>query len=169
MNAMHAADGARAGPMIVGVDCKNGHFNDPKARYCGTCGIGMAQFALRPMPRPRPPLGVLMLPEGVVLRLDGDYLIGRDPDQAPEVASGAARPVWLTDEESSVSRWHLLVSLDGWDVRLIDHGSAGGTFVQLPGDPEFRRLEPNQPTIILPGTMVRIGSTRTFRYESHRS
>ncbi len=38
--------------VVVGVYCKNGHFDDPEARYCAVCGIGMAQLTKMPQDGP---------------------------------------------------------------------------------------------------------------------
>ncbi|MFC4536331.1 FHA domain-containing protein [Sphaerisporangium dianthi] len=155
-------------PMVYGVDCKNDHFNDPRVPYCAVCGIALVQRTLVPYKGERPPLGVLLLDDGLTLSLDSDYLLGRDPERAPEVTSGEARPARVTSPDGSVSRRHLRVRLDGWDVNLIDLGSVNGTQVQPPGDPNFYDIPPNEPVPILPGTTVRIGVSRTMRYESHR-
>jgi hypothetical protein len=156
-------------PMVYGVDCKNDHFNDPRVPYCAVCGIALVQRNLVPYKGERPPLGVLLLDDGLALRLDNDYLLGRDPERAPEVTSGEARPARVTSPDGSVSRRHLRVRLEGWDVNLIDLGSVNGTQVQPPGDPNFYDIPPNEPVPILPGTTVRVGVSRTMRYESHRN
>jgi hypothetical protein len=156
-------------PMVYGVDCNNDHFNDPRVPYCAVCGVALVQRNLVPYKGERPPLGVLLLDDGVTLNLDSDYLLGRDPERAPEVTSGEARPARVTSPDGSVSRRHLRVRLDGWDVNLIDLGSVNGTQVQPPGDPNFYDIPPNEPVPILPGTTVRIGVSRTMRYESHRT
>ncbi|MEU7892989.1 FHA domain-containing protein [Nonomuraea sp. NPDC049152] len=161
-----SADGR---PMVFGVDCKNDHFNDPRSPYCVICGIELVQRTLVPYKGPRPPLGVLLLDDGTSLPLDSDYLLGRDPERAPEVAGGTARPAKVTSPDGSVSRRHLRVALDGWDVNLVDLGSVNGTQIQPPGDPNFYDIPPNEPVTIAPGTTVRIGVSRTMRYESHRS
>ncbi|MFE3450225.1 FHA domain-containing protein [Nonomuraea sp. NPDC059194] len=155
-------------PMVFGVDCKNDHFNDPRSPYCVICGIELVQRTLVPYKGPRPPLGVLLLDDGTSLPLDSDYLLGRDPERAPEVAGGTARPAKVTSPDGSVSRRHLRVALDGWDVNLVDLGSVNGTQIQPPGDPNFYDIPPNEPVTIAPGTTVRIGVSRTMRYESHR-
>jgi hypothetical protein len=155
-------------PMVYGVDCKNDHFNDPRVPYCAVCGIALVQRTLVPYKGERPPLGVLLLDDGLTLRLDSDYLLGRDPERAPEVVSGEARPARVTSPDGSVSRRHLRVRLEGWDVNLIDLGSVNGTQVQPPGDPNFYDIPPNEQVPILPGTTVRVGVSRTMRYESHR-
>jgi hypothetical protein len=155
-------------PLVAGVDCKNGHFNDPTAPYCALCGISMAQRTLITKQGPRPPLGVLVIDDGMTLRLDVDYLIGRDPERSHEVRSGHARPVRLVDLDGSVSRRHVRVALDGWNVTLVDLGSVNGTRVQSPSATGFQAIPPNQPVPLVPGTKVLIGGSRTLRYESHR-
>ncbi|MFI7453254.1 FHA domain-containing protein [Nonomuraea sp. NPDC049714] len=155
-------------PLVYGVDCKNDHFNDPRAPYCAVCGIALVQRTLVPYKGPRPPLGVLVLDDGTALPLDSDYLLGRDPERAPEVAGGTARPAKVTSPDGSVSRRHLRVALDGWDVNLVDLGSVNGTQIQPPGDPNFYDIPPNEPVTIAPGTTVRVGVSRTLRFEAHR-
>lgn len=155
--------------MVYGVDCRNDHFNDPRAPFCAVCGVGIDQMAAVPYKGPRPQLGVLLLDDGVALPLDGDYVLGRDPERASEVQSGEARPARVTSPDGSVSRRHLRVSLNNWDVNLIDLGSVNGTQIQPPGDPNFYDIPPNEPVPILPGTTVRIGVSRTMRYEPRRN
>jgi hypothetical protein len=74
----------------------------------------------------------------------------------------------LTDDDGSISRRHTLVSLDGWRVRLVDLGSVNGTAVKPPGAPDFERIPPHTPVPLVPGTVARIGASRTFRFESNR-
>lgn len=157
-----------ARPEVWGGDCKNGHFNDPRSHYCGICGIGMAQLTIVPKRGPRPPLGVLVLDDGMALRLDTDYLLGRDPERDAQVTSGKARPARVDDHSGSVSRRHLQVRLHDWDVQLVDLGSVNGTYVLGPGESDYRQIPPRQPVTIWPGTTVRLGASRNFRYESHR-
>ncbi|WP_084958335.1 FHA domain-containing protein [Thermoactinospora rubra] len=155
-------------PLVYGVDCKNDHFNDPRLPYCAICGVALVQRTLVPYKAPRPQLGTLVLDDGTALPLDGDYLLGRDPERAPEVSGGAARPAKVTSPDGSVSRRHLRVALDGWDVNLVDLGSVNGTQIQPPNDPNFYDIPPNEPVTITPGTTVRIGVSRTMRFEPRR-
>jgi len=160
---------AEAGaPIVIGVYCKNGHFDDPDARYCAVCGISMNQLTLVPRPGPRPPLGVLVLDEGAVFQLDADYVIGREPALDAAVASGEARPLRVTDNAGTVSRVHARVQLDGWQVMVTDLGSANGTRLRLPDQDADQALTPRVPTVLLPGSQVDLGGGRGFRYESHR-
>ncbi|MEJ3742498.1 FHA domain-containing protein [Actinomycetes bacterium KLBMP 9797] len=153
--------------LVEGVHCANGHFNDPALRYCQLCGISMAQLTHVTRLGPRPPLGVLLLDDGATFRLDADYVVGRDPHRDPVVAAGS-RALRLSGAVSGVSRRHLRVRLTGWTVSAVDLGSVNGTYLDLPGEPRPRRLEPGVPAEIRPGTQVTFG-TRWLRYESHRN
>ncbi|HEU5023538.1 MAG TPA: FHA domain-containing protein, partial [Spirillospora sp.] len=156
------------GPQVLGVNCKNEHFNDPRAHYCAVCGISMLQLTLSPFHGPRPPLGVLLLDDGQAVPLEDDHLIGRRPERAPEVAEGRAHPLRMTDAEESISRRHVLVRLEEWRVTVVDLGSANGTAVRAPGAADFVRLPPDTPAELAPGAAVRVGLSRTFRFESNR-
>ncbi|HEX5188778.1 MAG TPA: FHA domain-containing protein [Streptosporangiaceae bacterium] len=156
-----------AGPIIQGVYCKNGHFDDPEALFCAICGISMNQQTLVPRPGERPPLGVLLLDDGSVFQLDSDYVIGREPGLDASVAAGQARPLRVADDTGIVSRVHARVHLDGWRVLVADLGSANGTRVLLPGQQADQPLVPQVPIVLATGSQVDLGG-RGFRYESHR-
>ncbi|MFC6879230.1 MULTISPECIES: FHA domain-containing protein [Actinomadura] len=155
-------------PHVLGVNCKNHHFNDMRAHYCAVCGISMMQATLAPFRGPRPPLGVLLVDDGQTVPLTVDLLIGREPRTAKEVTERTAVPLRLTDSEGSISRRHTLVRLDEWQVELVDLGSVNGTAITPPGGTGFERLRPDVPVVLRPGTAVRIGRSRTFRFESNR-
>jgi FHA domain len=155
-------------PLIEGVYCKNEHFNDPALRYCQLCGISMAQLTQVTRLGPRPPLGVLLLDDGTTFRLDADYVVGRDPEQDPDVGAGRARALRITGAMSGVSRRHLRLALSGWNVQVIDLGSANGTYVTSSGDGGPHRIAVGVPVVIRPGSQVAFGR-RWLRYESHRN
>jgi FHA domain len=155
------------GPLIQGVYCKNGHFDDPEALFCAICGISMNQQTLVPRPGERPPLGVLLLDDGSVFQLDSDYVVGREPSLDASVAEGKARPLRISDETGIVSRVHARVHLEGWRVLVTDLGSANGTRVLLPGQQADQPLPPQVPIVLATGSQVDLGG-RGFRYESHR-
>jgi len=161
-----AADSALA-PIVEGVYCKNGHFDDPEARFCGVCGIAMSQRTLVRRPGPRPPLGVLVLDDGAVFQLDADYVLGREPTLDASVAAGKARPLYITDAAGTISRVHAQVRLQDWHVLVTDLGSANGTRVRLPDGTDEQPLIRLVPALLRPGSQVCLGE-RGFRYESHR-
>jgi hypothetical protein len=154
-------------PIIQGVYCKNGHFDDPEALFCAVCGISMNQQTLVPRPGTRPPLGVLLLDDGSVFQLDRDYIVGREPGLDATVASGRSRALRIADDSGIVSRVHAKVQLDGWRVLVTDLGSANGTRVRLAKQSADTVLQPHVPIVLATGSQVDLGG-RGFRYESHR-
>jgi hypothetical protein len=154
--------------MVEGVHCKNGHFNDPEARYCAVCGIGMGQLTKIRQKGKRPPLGVLILSDGSVCQLDADYVIGREPTLDTAVADGRARPLRLTGASGVVSRIHARVELDGWQVFISDLNSANGTQVLLPGERNPTSLQPGVRTPLMAGAQIRLGGEYGLQYDSHR-
>ena len=83
-------------------------------------------------PAVAPPLGLLLFDDGTTFSLDGEVVVGREPDGDPRVASGDAQPLVVTDTERSVSRLHLRIVLQGGAVELIDLRSANGTAIRRP-------------------------------------
>lgn len=150
--------------IILGVYCKNGHFGAPDARSCAVCGVTISRRSAVPQPGPRPPLGVLVLDDGATVEVDGDYVIGRDPARDPSVAAGDARPLRIVDAESTVSRVHARLHLEGWQVLLTDLGSANGTRIRPPGAKSERPLDPEVPVPLQHGTRVFVGE-QGLRYE----
>ncbi len=153
--------------QVKGVYCKRGHFNDPMVQFCTVCGINMVQQTPALVDGPRPPLGVLVFDDGAVFQLEQDYVIGRQPENSPEVLSGAARPLRLEDSGGTVSRAHAYIALEDWTVRLSDHGSANGTYIAMPNSPDWQPVPPNGRIVLTPGTTIKLGN-RTLKYESHR-
>jgi hypothetical protein len=150
--------------IVLGVYCKNGHFTNPDSRACLACGAPIKKRSAAQQPGPRPALGVLVFEDGEVLSLDSDYVIGRSPARDQAVESGSARPLRVVDDKGVVSRVHARIHLDGWQVLLGDLGSANGTYVQPPGAPEPRRLEPQVPVELEHGTLFYVGSA-CLRFE----
>ncbi|HLM88103.1 MAG TPA: FHA domain-containing protein [Streptosporangiaceae bacterium] len=155
-------------PVVEGVYCKNGHFNDPEARQCAVCGISIGQLTKKRQQGQRPPLGVLVLGDGSVCQLDADYVIGREPTLDSAVAEGRARPLRLIDASGVVSRIHARVELDGWQVFISDLNSANGTQILLPGDRNPTSLQPGVRTLLIPGAQIRLGGEYGLQYDSHR-
>lgn len=168
-------------PIIMGVYCVNGHFQDPEVNDCTVCGVSMNLNTIIPRPGPRPNLGVLLFDDGTAYMLDRDYIIGREPSLDAAVASGRARGLRLddgaagysptdygsSDDLLTISRVHAKISLDGWRVLLTDLNSANGTRVKLPTTGGELALAPNVPVVLTSGSQINLGA-RSFRYESHR-
>jgi pSer/pThr/pTyr-binding forkhead associated (FHA) protein len=70
----------------------------------------------------------------------------------------------VVDAESTVSRVHAKVQLEGWQVLLTDLGSANGTRIRPPGAKAEQPLDPQVPVRLRYGTEVFVGA-RGLRYE----
>ncbi|WP_448638412.1 FHA domain-containing protein [Geodermatophilus sp. URMC 63] len=151
---------------VEGVLCGNGHLTDPRAGSCALCG---ARTPHRPavLAGPRPPLGLLVFDDGATVSLDTDYLLGREPETDPRVASGRLRPLLVVDRTGGVSRHHAEIRLEGWDVLLVDTGSANGTLLAPHGAPGWSSLVPGQPVRLAPGTAVRMGGRQFVLASPH--
>lgn len=112
----------------------------------------------------RPALGGLRLPTGEVVPLDRGVVLGRKP--APLEASGDwPHLVHLPSSHSYVSRLHLRIELEGWDVVARDLDSRGGTTIAFPGrDPV--RMTPGDAYVLEPGTVLDLADVYAVRYET---
>jgi hypothetical protein len=156
--------GPEARPTVLGLGCAFGHLNDPSLSACATCGAPLTGHPPTLREGPRPPLGVITLDDGSAYLLDIGYVLGREPQHDPEVVAGGARPLKIVDAEGVVSRRHLRIALVGWDIQVVDLGSANGTFVQYPDDPQLHRLEAHHAVVVKPGTQITMGR-RWFRID----
>jgi catechol 2,3-dioxygenase-like lactoylglutathione lyase family enzyme len=151
--------------LVEGILCSREHLSNPAAPYCSVCGISLVHRTHNVVRGPRPPLGVLVFDDGSTYTLDHGYVLGRQPDDDPLVVRGERRPLVVDDPDRSVSRVHGEVVLDGWDVRVVDRGSANGTFVFDAEQEAWHQLTPDQAVTIAPSTRVAVGN-RTFVFET---
>jgi hypothetical protein len=152
-------------PQVQGFLCTRGHLNDPRALFCGLCGIRMAERTGILTIGRRPPLGLLVFDDGTTFTVDSGYLLGREPESDERVKQGTLRPLVVIDTRGAVSRRHATLELDGWNVLLADAGSANGTFVAERGSESWSALVPQRPVTLRTGTRIRMG-TRMFVFES---
>lgn len=148
--------------QVRGLRCQRDHLVHPSARLCPLCGDNMQNNSVIVnadgsigVLGPRPPLGVLILPDGRSFQLNRTTVIGRQPDLDDEVREGRADG--LLFDEPTISRAHARVVLDDWNVSLVDLGSANGTAVAASGNAPTRLIA-NQPTALQGGTYIYFGS-----------
>lgn len=142
-------------PVVAGVLCSAAHFNHPAVRACAVCR--------RPVPPEngrvsgsRPSLGVLVIDDGAVYRLERSYLIGSGPGSDPTVTGGRVRPLTL-DPAPGVAAAHAEIRLTGWGVSAIDRGSDAVTQVLLPGETNWTTLRPFIAHALRPGAHIAVG------------
>lgn len=157
-----ARGGPGQAPTVSAVRCPAGHLNDPAARDCRVCGQPL--LVQSPVRVTRPPLGVLRLSTGDTILLDRDVLLGRAPGTPS--GSGADEPhyVKLTSPYNDISRRHVEVRLDGWDVIAVDLDSRNGAFVEQPGEPPAE-LPRGGGQVLRPGAVVGLTEDVSFRFE----
>lgn len=154
------------GPVVQGIVCARGHFNDPNARFCALCGIAMVQQTHNLVSGARPPLGVLVLDDGATFVVDGSYVIGREPEVSDLVRTGQARPLAIDDSKRRLSRVHAVLLVVDWELRVEDAGSRNGTRILRPDSSDWQQLSPEEPTPIEPGTRIGVGG-RELVFDSH--
>jgi hypothetical protein len=111
----------------------------------------------------RPPLGMLILDDGMTYMLAADAVIGRDPERSPAAESGLV-PLRVDDASGGMSRAHAEIRLMNWDVTVVDSGSTNGTRTRLPGYRDWVRLAPHQSMVLVPGAEILLGN-RVLRFE----
>ena len=155
--------------LVKGIRCPDGHHNNPRASYCVICGrrMGVSQ-SLVLVDGPRPPLGVLLLDDGSTIPVRSDMVIGRSPEHSPLVTSGDARAITLSDATQSVSRIHLHVKLDEWDVMVSDLGSSNGSFAWEEATHSWQRLDPGVAITLENRHRLRLGE-REVLYSQHHT
>jgi len=146
-------------PLVDAKPCTRGHANPPTVATCAVCGELLPPGTASVVHIPRPRLGALRLDDGSLVPLDRELLIGRNParDEAP-TRSGLERVKVPGDK---VSRSHLEVRFQEWDVLVADCGSTNGTFVVPHPGGQVVALDANRPQLVEPGATVYFGS-RSF-------
>ncbi|MFJ4658205.1 FHA domain-containing protein [Nocardia sp. NPDC088792] len=147
---------------VLGFKCARAHPSDPRAAFCTVCGMPVDQTQ-QVAEVIRPPLGMLVLDDGLTYMLSADAVVGRDPEQSDAARAGLS-PLRIEDSSGGMSRAHAEIRLVKWDVTVVDRGSTNGTRVRLPGYRDWVRLQPNQPLTLTPGAEIMLGN-RMLRLE----
>ena len=108
-----------------------------------------------------------MFSTGIVVPVERTLLIGRSPKATGLLSDGRSPElVQLPSPGKDISRTHLEVRVEGWQVMAIDHNSANGTVVAMPGRPD-QRLRPDEPFLLTPGATVRLADEVEFTMEAN--
>ena len=146
---------------VLAVSCPQGHLTSPSLPSCRVCHQRVAPQEPRRVPRPT--LGGLRLPTGEVVPLDRGVVLGRKP--APLEGTGDwPHLVHLPPDHTFVSRMHLHIELDGWQVLARDLDSRGGTMLTMPGrDPA--RMRAGEAYVLEPGACLDLAEVYEVRFE----
>lgn len=152
-----------AEPVLVrGLMCQRDHLVHPDARMCPLCGDNMQNRSILVSADgsvgelgPRPPLGVVILPDGRSYQLERTTIIGRAPEMYPEVQAGTADAIRLDDSE--LSRAHVRFALSDWDVAVEDLASTNGTWIGT--GPGARQLQANRAVPLTSGVDIFAGTS----------
>jgi FHA domain len=139
---------------ILAVLCPNGHASPPSATSCRICGGPVAaqgpQFVAYPI------LAVLRASDGTSAELDRPILIGRAPS-TDRSNSRAPRLMTVPSPNHDISRVHLEVAPDGWQIVVTDLNSTNGTILVRPGGGDRQQLAPGEPVPVQVGSVIELG------------
>ena len=150
-----AGDDSR-GALVDAKLCPNGHANPPVVASCAVCGQFLTPGTATVIHVPRPGLGHLELDDGTIVELDQELLIGRNPDRDSHPERAGLRRVKVIGDK--VSRSHLEIRYQGWDILVADCGSTNGTFVVPHPGGQVTALEAGRAQLLEPGATVYFGS-----------
>jgi hypothetical protein len=153
------AAGEGRGSLVEAKLCPDGHPNPPVVASCAVCGQFLTPGMAAVVHVPRPSLGHLELDDGTIVELDHELLVGRNPDRDDRPERAGLRRVKVIGDK--VSRSHLEVRYQGWDVLVSDCASTNGTFVVPHPGGQVAALEPGRAQLLEAGATVYFGS-RSF-------
>ncbi|MHA7306147.1 FHA domain-containing protein [Arthrobacter sp. TMN-49] len=149
------------GPMVLARVCPNGHANPPSRSQCSDCG---AAINSEPREVGRPRLGTMHISSGEVVELDHSLIIGRQPSVSRVMGGAMPRLVQVISGNDDISRSHVEVRLDGWDVLLVDLKATNGTVLVREGQAP-RRLSQGEQAILLNGDIAELGDGISLLFE----
>jgi hypothetical protein len=162
-SARESAGASPTGQQVTAVTCPAGHPNPTHNDQCRACGQAIVDRTPRTIPRPS--LGRLRFADGTTTELDRHLLIGRNPATDLKVSGEDTGRVRLADPDNVLSRTHVAIQLDGWQVQVIDRDSMNHTYVEIPGRPPFQ-IRPGEPYPVPPGSTIRLGDEIGFVFEA---
>jgi hypothetical protein len=139
---------------ILALLCQHGHANPPSSTRCRICRSPLATQA--PQFVPGPILAVLRASNGSTAEVDRPVLIGRAPSGN---RSGPRPPRLMTvpSPNHDISRTHLEVAPEDWQIVVTDLNSTNGTILVRPGAADRQQLAPGEPIPVQLGSVMELG------------
>jgi hypothetical protein len=148
-SAPPAPDGA-----ILAVLCPNGHASPPDSTSCRVCGSPVGTQG--PQLVGPPVLAVLRASDGTSAEVDRPVLIGRAPS-SDRSSSRTPRLMTVPSPNHDISRTHLEVAPDDWQIVVTDLNSTNGTILVGPGGTDRQQLAPGESINIPVGSRMELG------------
>ncbi|MCU1421844.1 MAG: hypothetical protein JWN36_1495 [Microbacteriaceae bacterium] len=117
-----------------------------------------------PPPPPVTPSVVLVFSNGSREDLAQPVLVGRSPSITKVPGTRMPRLITVGGVDQDISRNHAQFALEGGTVVVTDLHSRNGTMIAMPGR-EPQKLRAGEPTSVLVGTVVDLGSGITITVE----
>ncbi|GGM21776.1 FHA domain-containing protein [Dactylosporangium sucinum] len=152
----------KARSSISAVRCVVGHLNPPGSVLCRVCRVPVPPQTPVDVALPLP--GHLRLPSGDTVPLDRAVILGRAPGLPDPEEPVLRRHVTVTSANNGISRRHVEIRVDGWDVVAVDLGSRNGTVIQQPGERPVP-LPAGGSQTLRPGAAVVLTDEVSVRYE----
>ncbi|PYI38307.1 hypothetical protein CVS30_11300 [Arthrobacter psychrolactophilus] len=149
------------GTMVLARLCSNGHANPPNWTACFDCG---AILDSEPREVGRPRLGAMRISSGEVVDLDHSLIIGRQPSLSQVLGGAMPRLVQVVSENGDISRSHVEVRLDQWEVVLVDLNATNGTVLIREGA-EAYRLGQGEEVTLENGDIAELGDGVSLLFE----
>lgn len=145
--------------MVLAVTCPNNHPNPPEIQRCRRCGLPLQG---QPRMMPRPVLALLRPSTGAPVEVDRSVLIGRSPQANRLPREQMPRLLTVPSPSQDISRTHVSVIPEGWELYATDLESTNGTELIRPGHPEPERMAPGEPVLVYPGCVLDLGDGVTI-------
>jgi pSer/pThr/pTyr-binding forkhead associated (FHA) protein len=99
---------------------------------------------------------VLRASDGSTAELDRPVLIGRAPS-GDRSASRAPRLMTVPSPNHDISRTHVEVATEDWQIVVTDLNSTNGTVLVRPGAVDRQQLAPGEPVTVQLGSVMELG------------
>jgi hypothetical protein len=147
------AESAQDSAILV-VLCQQGHANPPSSISCRVCRSSLTSEA--PQFVPGPILAVLRASDGSTAEVDRPVLIGRAPS-SDRSSSRPPRLMTVPSPNHDISRTHLVVAPEDWQIVVTDLNSTNGTVLVRPGAVDRQQLAPGEPVTVQLGSVMELG------------
>ncbi|SFS03275.1 Forkhead associated (FHA) domain, binds pSer, pThr, pTyr [Agrococcus baldri] len=150
------------GPLVLSTLCPEGHVNAPGTPQCSQCGAAIDEGSAAQ--RRRPEVAVAVLTSGERVPLGRGVVIGRRPRSRRVEDGRVPRLVTVESPGEDISRSHIELRMEDWNLVAIDLSSTNGTLLLREGAAP-QRLRPEASTILQLGDRLDLGDAQVVTIE----